>query len=258
MKTIKKILEAQKLNKIYEIGQENQHHVLVDVNLQINEGEFVSVMGPSGSGKSTLLYNISGMDRPTSGRILFQGENIGELSEKQTTELRLKNMGFIFQNMYLLSHFNIYDNIILPGYALKREKRYLINHRAKLLMQEMGISSIENQEITQVSGGQLQRAAICRALINNPSIIFGDEPTGALNSNYAEVVMNILGVINQKGTTICLATHDIKVAAKTERVLYMKDGKMIGDLYLGKLDIQQVHLLLREEKLTKWLKEKGF
>ena len=252
------ILEAQGLNKTYWINKDNNLNALVNVNMQISESEFVAVMGPSGSGKSTLLYNISGMDRPTSGKLTFQGKSIEKLSEKQIAELRLKDMGFIFQNMHLLSNLNVYDNVILPGYILKKEKREVINYRAKQLMKHTGIAGLENNDITQVSGGQLQRVAICRALINNPSIIFGDEPTGALNSRFAEEVMDILEEINRQGTTILLATHDIKVAARTERVLYMSDGKLIGEFYLGKLDTDNRNLHQRGERLTDWLKEKGF
>jgi len=255
---VRNILEAQDLNKTYRIGKENHLNVLVDVNMQIAESEFVAVMGPSGSGKSTLLHNISGMDRPTSGRITFKGKNVGELSESETAELRLRDMGFIFQNMYLLSNLNIYDNVVLPGYTLKKEKRKVINGRASLLMQQTGIAGLEDNDITQVSGGQLQRVAICRALINKPSIIFGDEPTGALNSRFAEEVMDVLGEINRKGTTILLATHDINVAARTERILYMNDGNIVGELYLGKLNPDKENLHKRGEKLTTWLKEKGF
>lgn len=255
---IKKILKAQALHKTYKISKENHLNVLVDVNLQITEGEFVTIMGPSGSGKSTLLYNISGMDRPTSGKLIFQGRNVENFSEEQLAQLRLQDMGFIFQNMYLLSNLNVYDNIILPGYTLNQEKRQVINERAKRLMEQMGIVGLENHDITQISGGQLQRAAICRALINNPFIIFGDEPTGALNSKFATDVMDILERINQNGTTIFLATHDIKVAVRTERVLYMKDGKITGEYYLGKLNMNEKNLLIREEKLAQWLNEQGF
>lgn len=252
------ILEARGLNKTYKISKENQLDVLVDVNMQIAEGEFVSVMGPSGSGKSTLLYNVSGMDLPTSGTVEFQGEKYEEMSEKELAERRLSDMGFVFQNMYLLSNLNVYDNVVLPGYALKKENRKGINARAKQLMHNTGITALENNDITQASGGQLQRVAICRALINQPSIVFGDEPTGALNSRFAEEVMDVLGEINRDGTTILLVTHDINVASRTERVLYMNDGNIAGEFYLGKLDPDKTDLKKREEKLTGWLKEKGF
>src|SRR5690625_3667613 len=247
---VRNILEAQDLNKTYRIGKENHLNVLVDVNMQIAESEFVAVMGPSGSGKSTLLNNISGMDRPTSGRITFKGKNVGELSESETAELRLRDMGFIFQNMYLLSNLNIYDNVVLPGYTLKKEKRKVINGRASLLMQQTGIAGLEDNDITQVSGGQLQRVAICRALINKPSITLGDEPTCCLNSRFAEEVMDVLGGINRKGTPTLLAAHDINVAARTERILYMNDGNIVGGLYLGKLnpDKENLHKRRSEER----------
>src|SRR5699024_9377661 len=141
---------------------------------------------------------------------------------------------------------------------LKKEKRKVINGRASLLMQQTGIAGLEDNDITQVSGGQLQRVAICRALINKPSIIFGDEPTGALNSRFAEEVMDVLGEINRKGTTIKIATQDRKIAVRTERILYMNDGNIVGELYLGKLNPDKENVHKRGEKLTTRLKEKGF
>ena len=252
------LLESKQLQKRYVLGKNNEHHVLKDVTLQIERGEFVSVMGPSGSGKSTLLYNISGMDRMTSGSVIFNGQELSTLSEKELSRLRLKNMGFIFQHIHLLKNLSIFDNIIMTAYLAKNGGRKMINQRAAELMEKTGIADIADHDITQASGGQLQRVGICRALINAPDIIFGDEPTGALNSKSSAEIMALLGGINQAGTTILLVTHDVKVAAKTERVLFMIDGKIVAEKRLGKYDDARDGVKSREEHLTTWLVEKGF
>ncbi|MEW9502817.1 ABC transporter ATP-binding protein [Jeotgalibacillus marinus] len=253
---MKTILEAKRLNKAFGSNQTNQ--ILKDVNVEIVEGEFVSVMGPSGSGKSTLLYNISGMDRMTSGSVILDEQEISSLSEKELARFRLHKMGFIFQQIHLLKNLSIFDNIILSAYMAKKNSRKEINNRAMKLMEKTGIAELADNDITQASGGQLQRVAICRALINNPDIIFGDEPTGALNSKSAVEIMELLAEINQTGTTILLVTHDVKVAAKTERVIYMLDGKIIGEQHLGKYKVKNNDFKEREEKLSKWLMSMGF
>jgi putative ABC transport system ATP-binding protein len=251
------ILEVRKLNKTYTIGKGNVQHVLKDVDMEIQQGEFISVMGASGSGKSTLLYNISGMDKMTSGSVKFCGNEISEMRDDELSKMRLSMMGFIFQQSNLLKNLNIFDNIILSAYQAKYENRREINNRAVKLMEQTGISDISGNDITQASGGQLQRAAVCRALINNPKIVFGDEPTGALNSKAANEVMEILSSINQSGATILLVTHDIKVAAKTERVLFMTDGIIAGENRLGKY--QSVNdMKTRENQLLSWLSQMGF
>jgi putative ABC transport system ATP-binding protein len=252
------ILEANELCKTYRVGNQNDHSILKNVNLQIRDGEFISVMGPSGSGKSTLLYNISGMDRVTSGSINFNGQEISALSEEELSRLRLNKMGFIFQQIHLLKNLNILDNIILSAYLAKNQSREMINKKAVELMQTAGIVDLADRDITQASGGQLQRVAICRALINSPDIIFGDEPTGALNSKSACEIMDLLAGINYSGTTILLVTHDVKVAAKTERVLFMLDGNIIAEHRLGKYLQENNDIKAREEKLSSWLMGLGF
>lgn len=247
------VLEARALHKTYAAGKQNEQHILKNVNLQIKNGEFVAVMGPSGSGKSTLLYNVSGMDRMTSGSVALNGQKIAGLSERELSELRLHRMGFIFQHHYLLKNLTLLDNIILSAYMAKKSGRRQINQRAMELMRKTGIAELADRDITQASGGQLQRAAICRALINLPDIVFGDEPTGALNSKAAAEVMDILADLNRTGTAILLVTHDVKVAARTERVLYMLDGSLVGELPLGKCDAGNRDLKAREEKLSRWL-----
>ncbi|AIQ36701.1 MULTISPECIES: ABC transporter ATP-binding protein [unclassified Paenibacillus] len=252
------ILETKGLNKTFVTGQGTPQTVLKDVHLQVSKGEFVAIMGPSGSGKSTLLYTISGMDRMTSGSVVFKGQDISGLSERELAELRLNQMGFIFQQMHLLKNLTIRDNIILSAYRAKIVSRRTINNRAAELMRKTGISALAERDITQVSGGQLQRAAICRSIINEPDILFGDEPTGALNSKAASEIMEILIDINQTGTTILLATHDAKVAAQAERVLYMLDGSIASEHRLGKFNRLNGDLKEREEKLAAWLFKLGF
>ncbi len=254
---MKNILETRKINKTYTLNRNNHHHVLKDVNLEIKKGEFVSVMGPSGSGKSTLLYSISGMDRINGGSVLFNNRRIENLSERELSRLRLEKMGFIFQKIHLLKNMNIIDNITASAYLAGKMGRKEIWMKGKELMEKTGISELAENDITQASGGQLQRAAICRALINDPDIIFGDEPTGALDSKSASEIMNILDEINSSGTTVMLVTHDIKVASRTERILFMIDGQIVDEYSPGKYINGKSFEKEREENLSKWLFEMG-
>ena len=251
------ILEVKNLCKTYIVNK-RQHHVLKNVNLKIKEGEFIAVMGPSGSGKSTLLYNVSGMDKMTAGNVIFDGDQLENLSQKDLSNLRLRKMGFVFQQTNLLKNIGIIDNIILSAYMAKDRNRKEVNNQAIKLMKQTGIIELVDNDITQASGGQLQRVAICRALINNPKIIFGDEPTGALNSKSANEIMDIFRDINDEGTTIMIVTHDVKVASKTERVLYMIDGKIEGEYNLGKLSKNTDDSKNRETKLLQWLLAMGW
>ncbi|MCI9315862.1 MAG: ABC transporter ATP-binding protein [Lachnospiraceae bacterium] len=253
-------LMVKDLCKTYIVNK-RQNNVLRNINMEIKQGEMAAVMGPSGSGKSTLLYTVSGMDDLTAGRVNFFGKDIGSLSPAQMSSLRLDEMGFIFQQMYMLKNLTIYDNIILPAYQSRngrgREKRKEINSRAKELMHKLGISEIAEHDINEVSGGQLQRACICRSLINRPKMIFADEPTGALNQQNSREVMKELNRINREGTTILLVTHDMKVAAKCDRVLYIEDGSLKGEYIFWKYNGPEENRE-REKKLSVWLMEMGF
>lgn len=255
------VLEVTNLCKTYIVNK-GQNNVLRNINLTLHEGEFVSVMGPSGSGKSTLLYTVSGMDRLTAGEVVFDGQSLSQLSEKGMAELRLHKMGFIFQQMHMLSNLSVYDNIILSGYQALSGKgsgrsRSDVNQYADTLMRKLDIIETAGHDITEVSGGQLQRACICRALINEPAMLFADEPTGALNSKAAQEVMSELCRINREGTTLMIVTHDVKVAAQSDKVLYMVDGNIQGEHVLGKYSPEQGSRE-RERSLTGWLMEMGW
>lgn len=200
--------------------------VLQDISFNINRGDFVAIMGPSGSGKSTLLYSISGMDHIDSGRILFEDTNISEMKEVESTNFRLSKMGFVFQNPQMLKNLSVFDNIILSGLVANKESVKVIRNRGSELMKRMGIEEIKERDNREVSGGQLQRASICRAMINNPQILFLDEPTGALNSEATDQVLKILEDLNRDGMTIMTVTHDKRVAAKARKVLYILDGQI--------------------------------
>jgi len=194
----------------------------------------------------------------TSGSVVFNGQELSTLSEKELAGLRLNKMGFIFQHIHLLKNLSVFDNIVMTAYLARERSRDLINQRALELMAQTGIAELADHSINQVSGGQLQRVGICRALINGPEMIFGDEPTGALNSKSAGEIMGLLADINRTGTTILLVTHDVKVAAKTERVLFMIDGQLVAEYEQGKYDEASDDIKAREERLNAWLVTMGF
>ena len=252
------ILEVKDLCKTYIING-RQINVLKNVNFNISEGEMVAIMGPSGSGKSTLLYSASGMDNVTSGSVKFCNKNIEKMKEKELSDLRLNEMGFIFQQMYMLKNLTIADNIILPAVQSNKnnESRKELLQRCHDLMRTLGIIEIADNDINEVSGGQLQRACICRSMINNPKIIFADEPTGALNRASSDEVMNELTKLNNNGTTIMLVTHDVKVAAKCTRVMYIVDGNIKGEYNLGRCE-NDSQKRDREIALNNWLMEMGW
>jgi len=232
---MKKIIIGEHIVKSFGEGDE-KCNVLDGASVDINEGEFVAIMGPSGSGKSTLMFALSGMDSIDGGRIIFDGIDLASIGEVELSDVRRTKMGFVFQQPTMLKNLNLLDNIILPLMRENRKNVAKISEKARALMKRVGIEELKMRDITQVSGGQLQRAGICRALLNNPKIIFGDEPTGALNSKSAQEIMDIFAEINAGGTAIMLVTHDVKVAARTERVLFMRDGKIVSELKLPKFD----------------------
>ena len=251
------ILEVQDLCKTYVVNK-RQNNVLKNVNFCINEGEMVAVMGPSGSGKSTLLYSVSGMDGITAGEVKFCGKSVSKMTQNELAKLRLDEMGFIFQQMYMLKNLSVLDNVLLPACQSDkiRETRRETTERGHALMRKLGIIDIADNDINEVSGGQLQRACICRSMINRPKMIFADEPTGALNRSSSDEVMEELAKLKVEGTTIMLVTHDVKVAAKCTRILYIVDGNIQGEYRLEKYD--KTRLRERERALNGWLMEMGW
>ena len=251
---MKTIMEAKDLCKTYVV-EKRQNNVLKNVSLKVEEGDMVAIMGPSASGKSTLLYSISGMDRPTSGQVTFNGKDITATAEKELAEIRLNEMGFIFQQMYMMKNLTVLDNILLPAIESEKggsKKEKLA--RAEELMRKLGIIGIADNDINEVSGGQLQRACICRSMMNSPKILFADEPTGALNRQSSIEVMDELCKLNNEGTTIMMVTHDAKVAARCSRVLYILDGRIKGEFKNDKNKSQEE----RERTLNNWLLDLGW
>lgn len=246
------LIISENITKSFGLGDE-KINVLDGISVNICQGEFVAVMGPSGSGKSTLLYALSGMDSVDSGTITFDGSDLSALKENELADLRRAKMGFVFQQPTLLKNLNILDNITLPSMRDSRKKGAQLTEKAKLLMKKTGISGMDNRDITQASGGQLQRVGICRALMGDPKIIFGDEPTGSLNSTSANEIMTLLSQIHGSGVTILLVTHDVKVAAKAGRVLFIYDGKIAGEYLPGIYDETSDDQIAREESLAEWL-----
>lgn len=230
--------------------------ILKDINFTINDGEMVAVMGPSGSGKSTLLYQVSGMDRSDSGEVWLDSTEICTLSEDNRAKIRLSQMGFVFQQMNMLKNLTLLDNIKLPASRLNKGKssKQEIEQRARMLMGKMGIEELAERKITEVSGGQLQRACICRSMMNQPKILFADEPTGALNQSAAQGVMEEFTRLNKENTTIFMVTHDSKIAARCGRILYLLDGSIKGELSLEKILEEKD----REERVKQWLAEMGW
>lgn len=234
--------------------------ILNDVSFEMAPGEMLAVMGPSGSGKSTLLYQAAGMDEPSRGKIWLGETEITGLTEDEKAKLRLHRMGFVFQQMNMMANLNILDNILLPAMQANRgrhgKSKVELTAAAKTLMRKLSISGLEERRITEVSGGQLQRACICRSMMNVPEILFADEPTGALNKNAASEVMAEMIKLNREGTGVLMVTHDSRVASVCDRILYLLDGRICGELKLGKT--VSGNKKQREDKVNRWLMEMGW
>lgn len=251
---MKKIIIGERLTKFFGQGEE-RNKVLDEVSVAVEANEFVTIMGPSGSGKSTLLYALSGMDHTDGGTVHFNGVDLSKASENELSDLRRTQMGFGFQQPTMLKNLNLLDNIILPSMRDHRKDVANLTIKAQTLMERVGIAGLEHRNITEVSGGQLQRAGICRALMNNPKVIFGDEPTGALNSKSAQDIMKLLLEINSEGTAVMLVTHDAHVAAWSERVLFMRDGEIVSEITLPKFE--GANMNTRVDKVTEEMKVIG-
>lgn len=248
-------LESRDLAKTFHTT-EPPVTVIDGVDLTVGDGEFLVIMGASGSGKSTLLYALSGMDRPSGGTVHLEGRDLTSLSDAEMSNVRLTKMGFVFQQAYFLANLTIRDNILLPALKATPKDRPAVIERVDALMERFGLAHIGEHGITQVSGGQLQRASICRALASEPTILFADEPTGALNSSMSAEVMDALSDVHRDGTTLVMVTHDPACAARADRVIYLRDGQLVDSRQLGAWDPE--HATRREDDLLTWLRGLGF
>lgn len=250
----KSILTTTKLCKTFSSGG-LQQHVLKNLDLEIFEGDFTVIMGPSGAGKSTLLYALSGMDKPTLGAVSFSGRDISGLSNDKLAVFRRDNCGFVFQQTYLLDNMSILDNIMACGLLVSKNRKD-IAARAKTLLKRFALDeSAWSKFPTQVSGGEGQRAGIARALINNPKIVFADEPTGALNSANGMAVLDTLSEVNRQGQSIVMVTHDLRSAYRGNRILYIRDGGIVGECLLDKYESDNTE---RHAKLKGFLEGMGW
>ena len=228
-----------------------QVHILTGLDLEIYESDFTVIMGASGSGKSTMLYALSGMDRATGGQVLYRGENIVKMREKKLAALRRTDFGFIFQQMHLVSNLSLFENITVPGYLNRSRTAADTDKRAEQLMEQMGIAKIRTQLPSQCSGGEQQRCAIARAVINEPKLLFADEPTGALNKKNTTEVLDLLTELNRAGQSILMVTHDARAACRASRIIYIVDGKVIDELELPPYD--EAEEKSRETQVNAWL-----
>lgn len=248
------ILSTEKLCKTFSNGGAQQH-VLKNLDIEIYEGDFTVIMGSSGAGKSTMLYALSGMDKPTLGSIKFFDMEISKMSNDKLAVFRRLNCGFVFQQIFLLDNMSILDNILASGLLVSSDRKAIAG-KGKELLTQVGLNeTIWNKFPSQLSGGEAQRAAIVRALINSPKVVFADEPTGALNSAAGTAVLDVLTEVNNNGQSIIMVTHDLKSARRGNRILYMRDGAIQGVCNLGRYVSGD---RARHDKLQAFLAEMGW
>lgn len=235
------LLTAEHLKKIYttRFGG-NQVEALRDVNFSVEKGEYVAIMGESGSGKTTLLNILASLDRPTAGKVILDGLDTAQIKEKNLAEYRRDHLGFVFQEFNLLDTFSLEDNIFLP-LVLAGKKYEEMSEKLKPIAAKLGITELLKKYPYEVSGGQKQRAAVARALINDPKILLADEPTGALDSKATDELLGLFNAVNAGGQTILMVTHSVKAASHAGRVLFIKDGEVFHQLYRGELSQEQFY-----------------
>jgi putative ABC transport system ATP-binding protein len=248
------IIKTEVLCKSF-ISDGEINNVIKNLDLEIYDGDFTVIMGSSGSGKSTLLYSLSGMDNVTTGKVILDGTDITKMKESQIAKIRKKHIGFVFQGINLIPNLTVYENILSPTYQTKTERK-VIEEKIDSLLEKMELTSHKKKFPNQMSGGQKQKAAICRALINNPKVLFADEPTGALNSSQGQNVLDIFTNINREGQSVVMVTHDLKAALRGNRIIYLKDGRIDGDLMLE--NYEEATAEDREGVVYGFLKEKGW
>lgn len=235
------LLEAKNIRKVYatRFGG-NQVQALTDVSFTVDEGEYVAIMGESGSGKTTLLTILAALDRPTSGTVLLDGKDISAIRENQLAAFRRDQLGFVFQDFNLLDTFSLKDNILLPLVLQGMNWREM---EANLLpiANQLRIANLLEKYPYEVSGGQKQRAAVCRALITHPRLILADEPTGALDSRATDALLDVFQQINQTGQTLLMVTHSLKAASRAGRILFIRDGQVYHQLYRGEMTNEQFY-----------------
>lgn len=248
------LLKTDKLCKTFSNGG-RQQHVLKNIDLELYRGDFTVIMGASGAGKSTLLYALSGMDTPDLGTITFGDKIISDLSQDGLAVFRRERCGFVFQQIYLIEGMSVTDNVLSAGLLVNKDKK-AVAARAKELFAAVGISEETQKKFpTQISGGEAQRVGIVRALINSPEILFADEPTGALNSKTGLDVLDTLTAFNERGQSIVMVTHDMRSARRGNRIIYLKDGVIMGECDLGKYVHGDAE---RHERLSAFLKDMGW
>ena len=244
------LLSGKNVRKsFFQNGKETE--ILKSVTTDIFEGDFTVIMGASGAGKSTLLYALSGMDGITGGEVFFKGQKISGLSENKMAELRGKEFGFVFQQPHLVSNLTLFENVAAAGLAGRSGNVKEIGEKANRLLSQMNVNGAKDRFPSQVSGGEAQRAAIARAMINDPALIFADEPTGALNKANSDEVLKLLTELNQKGQSILMVTHDVRAAVHGNRILYLEDGQILDELSLSPYNENEEKE--RAEKTNSWL-----
>lgn len=246
----KSILSAKEISKSFAHNG-MQQHILSQLDFDLYEGDFTVIMGASGSGKSTLLYALSGMDKATAGVVRYKEKDLVKLGEKELAALRHTDFGFIFQQMHLIGNLSLFENVAVCGYLNKTAGVKEVRKRTDELLVRMGLEKVKTHLPSQVSGGEQQRCAIARAVVNTPKILFADEPTGALNRQNTIGVLNLLSELNENGQSILMVTHDLKAALRATRLLYLEDGKITGELSLPVYDRQEEKS--REAQVNAWL-----
>ncbi len=244
------LLSAREVQKEF-LGRHEKVQVLNNIDIDIYEGDFTVIMGSSGAGKSTLLYALSGLDSITGGKVLYRGKEISRYQERQLARLRSHEFGFVFQQTRLVSNLSLFENVAVAGYLDSEKSAKEVREKAAKLLEKMNVTAAKDRFPSEVSGGEAQRASIARAVINDPGLLFADEPTGALNKGNTEEVLNLLTTLNENGQSILMVTHDIRAAIRGTRILYLEDGKILDEMLFPVF--QDADAKNREKKLSEWL-----